>query len=354
MAVSTWSSRRPVGSAQLPEALRIALEGGSTGYYEGDDGAQYFTAEHVPETPLRLISTVAASNLFTPVQGPVNWLPWLVLAALAVTGMYLLRVLRTVSRTGTQLALATVELQRSNRELQDFAAIASHDLQEPLRKIQSFGDRLSATVGPNLDEDASDYLQRMQDAAARMQSLIQDLLAYSRLATRPEENRPVDLQAVVAEVLYDLEARVQATGAAVTVDELPTLSASPFQMRQLFQNLIANALKFQKPGTAPQVRITAERAGATDPARKRTNAKAWTIRVSDNGIGVDERYAEKIFAPFQRLHGRTEYEGTGMGLAICRRIVERHGGTINVESKPGEGTTFVITLPARKTRRAKS
>lgn len=228
-------------------------------------------------------------------------------------------------------------LAQSNRELQDFASVASHDLQEPLRKIQAFGDRLRARHGESLSPDGLDYLTRMQQAASRMQSLINDLLTFSRIANRSQPFTPVDLNVVAREVLSDLETRVARSGAQVQLGPLPTVAADPLQMRQLLQNLIGNALKFHRPDVAPLVRVGAAPAG---PER-------WAISVADNGIGFDEKYLDRIFTVFQRLHGREQFEGTGMGLAICRRIVERHGGALVAHSTPGEGATFVVTLPAR-------
>jgi PAS domain S-box-containing protein len=235
----------------------------------------------------------------------------------------------------------SAELERSNRELQDFATIASHDLQEPLRKIQAFGDRLRERSSRALDDESRDYLARMTGAADRMQSLINDLLEYSQVSLRPEPPQPVDIGRVVAEVVSDLDERIRTTGGTVLVEPMPTILAYPLQMRQLFQNLIANALKFHAPGVAPVVRISAERR----TGHKRSDLDSgWQIRVRDNGIGFDKKYAEKIFAPFQRLHGRQTFEGTGMGLAICRRITALHGGTLTAEVTPGMGATFVVGL----------
>jgi signal transduction histidine kinase len=227
------------------------------------------------------------------------------------------------------------ELERSNRELQDFAYVASHDLQEPLRKIQAFGDRLRSKYGGELAAEGRDYLDRIQNAAQRMSVLISDLLTFSRVKTKGQPFTPVDLNQVAREVLGDLEVRVQQSGGSVELDELPTVEADALQMRQLFQNLIGNALKFHGPEKPPVVRVHAE------PA---TNNHC-EISVEDNGIGFDEKYLDRIFTPFQRLHPRGEYEGTGMGLAVCRRIVERHGGEITARSAPGQGSKFIITLP---------
>ncbi len=229
------------------------------------------------------------------------------------------------------------ELKRSNEELERFASVASHDLQEPLRKIQAFGDRLQAKCGDVLSEQGRDYLERMQNAAARMRTLINDLLTFSRVTTRGQPFSPVDLAQVAREVLSDLEVRIGQTGARVDVGDLPTVDADSTQMRQLFQNLIGNALKFQLEGKTPHVQIRAVRRDAD---------AMWEITVQDNGIGFDAKHAERIFGIFQRLHGRGEYEGTGIGLAVCEKIIARHGGAIEARGVPGEGATFVVSLHA--------
>jgi signal transduction histidine kinase len=244
-------------------------------------------------------------------------------------------------RTAAELRRLATNLEASNRELQNFASVASHDLQEPLRKIQAFGSRLVSRLGDTLDAESSDYLSRMQNATVRMQALIDDLLALSRVSTQPRAVRQTSLTAVARDVVADLEARIEATGAEIQLDPLPTLPADPTQMRQLFQNLVGNALKFVRPGVVPRVRVWA------DAVPGEEGVPAWRIAVQDNGIGFEERYLDRIFTVFQRLQGRAAYEGTGIGLAICRRIVERHGGSITARSRPGEGSTFLVTLPAR-------
>ncbi|HET6568885.1 MAG TPA: CHASE3 domain-containing protein [Rhodothermales bacterium] len=238
-----------------------------------------------------------------------------------------------------QLTSANVELTRSNRELQDFAYVASHDLQEPLRKIMTFSSMLELEQGDHLDEAGRSYLERLSDSASRMSQLISDLLTFSRVTTRAQPFQPVDLNKVVHAVLSDLEIAASEHDAEIDVGELPTLGADEFQMRQLFQNLIGNALKFQMPGRKPVVKVSAEVSNDT------ALGPVVAITVSDNGIGFDEKYLDKIFTPFQRLHNRSQYAGTGIGLSICRRIVERHNGTITAHSKPDQGSTFVVTLP---------
>jgi two-component system, LuxR family, sensor kinase FixL len=241
------------------------------------------------------------------------------------------------------------ELSRSNAELEQFAYVASHDLQEPLRKIQAFGDRLKAKCDAVNLQEGRDYLERMQSAAARMQTLINDLLTFSRVISASQPFVPVDLNAVTKGVLSDLEVRIEQTKARVEVGELPFIEGDPLQMRQLLQNLIGNALKFQPPNAQPLIRIAGRilKSPFAGTPEEDPYAEQCELTIHDNGIGFDERYLDKIFAVFQRLHGRNEYEGTGVGLAVCRRITDRHGGTINAKSKPGEGATFIVTLPVR-------
>ena len=231
---------------------------------------------------------------------------------------------------------AEAELHRSNQELQDFAYVASHDLQEPLRKIQAFGDILENEYGQQLG-DGSEYLKRMHSAATRMSQLIEDLLMFSRVTSKPPAPKRVDLGEVVSEVISDLENRISQAKGSVEVGNLPKVMADPTHMRQLFQNLIANALKFHRDAVPPVVKITSEAPASKDGF--------CLITVEDNGIGFDEKYTDRIFGVFQRLHGRGSYEGTGIGLAVCRKIVERYGGTITAEGQAGKGSKFIIKLP---------
>lgn len=244
-------------------------------------------------------------------------------------------------------AFAT-QLQQSNQQLEQFASVASHDLQEPLRKIQAFGDRLQKHCGEALDDQGREYLARMQKAAARMRTLINDLLAFARLTTKAKPLTGVNLAQVAQEVVSDLEERIRETGGRVEVGNLPTVNADPTQMRQLLLNLISNGLKFHRPGEPPLVKVEGKILAAPDrpfPDYRR-GGPLCEITVQDNGIGFDEKYLDRIFEVFQRLHARGEYEGTGIGLAICRKIVERHGGCITAKSSPGQGATFIVTLPA--------
>ena len=255
---------------------------------------------------------------------------------------------RVRSRTA-ELSRYSEQLQASNRELQDFASVASHDLQEPLRKIQAFGDRLRVKCESTLSAEGLDYLSRMQNAAERMQVLIEDLLSFSRVTSKAQPFRPVDLAQVARDVVNDLETRIARSGGTVELGELPVIDADPLQMRQLLQNLIGNGLKFHKADVPPLVRVSAQLRDVS-AGGERVPAPRCEVTVSDNGIGFDQKYADRIFTIFQRLHGRTTYEGTGIGLAICRKIVERHGGTIVALSQPEQGATFVVDLPAQQPR----
>jgi signal transduction histidine kinase len=252
--------------------------------------------------------------------------------------LILLAIEDITERRFTELRLAEQhsELQRSNAALDEFASVASHDLQEPLRKILTFGERLIATAAPMLEGDARRHLERMLGAADRMRTLIDDLLTYSQIATRGQSFVPTNLSWIAREVISDLETAIADEGARVEVGELPVLDADPLQMRQLLQNLLGNAIKYRRKEEPPVVQINGARHGD----------RHWTITVADNGIGFNEQYAEKIFKMFERLHGRMEYAGSGIGLAICRKIVERHGGTIAAKGSPGQGATFTVTLPA--------
>ncbi len=245
-------------------------------------------------------------------------------------------------RVERKLRLTLDELARSNQELEQFAYVASHDLQEPLRKVRSFGDRLARRAAEGLDERSLDYLRRMQGASERMQALIDALLDYSRVSSRAKPFEQVRLEEVVEGVLSDLEIRREATGARIALGPLPEIAGDPSQLRQLFQNLIGNALKFHHPDRAPEIDIRAEAVPGTG-----TQGAGWRLTVRDNGIGFEAEQATRIFDPFHRLHGRSAYPGTGIGLAICAKIVQRHGGTIRASAAPGEGARFEFFLPAQ-------
>ncbi len=250
-------------------------------------------------------------------------------------------------RTEEQLRDYAAKLEGSNQELQNFAFIASHDLQEPLRKIETFAGRLTKKYQEALGEDGALYLDRMLDASGRMRVLIQDLLSYSRITTRAKPFEQVDLRAVMDDVVSDLAVRIEECAATVEAGELPEITGDATQLRQLLQNLVSNALKFQKPDVPPVVSVTATIVPTTtvEDGALKAMGDIVEIEVSDNGIGFDSKYVDKIFAVFQRLHGRGEYEGTGIGLATCRKIAERHHGIIEAQGIPDEGATFIVRLP---------
>ena len=236
-----------------------------------------------------------------------------------------------------QLRDSTIELERSNRELEEFAFVSSHDLQEPLRKIQAFSGLLVEEFGEKFEE-GRDYLERIQSSASRMSVLIDDLLTFSRVTTKPSVTKPVALSEVIEYTISDLQDRIKKEeGTVIVQPSLPTVMADETHMRQLFQNLISNALKFHSPDRKPIVEVTAKKEGDT-----------YRFWVKDNGIGIDKKYQDKVFAVFQRLNAKQAYEGTGIGLSVCKKIVERYGGTIEIESQLGVGTTFIISLPIEK------
>jgi len=243
-----------------------------------------------------------------------------------------------------ELHAAHEELKRSNEELAQFAYVASHDLQEPLRMVSSYTQLLGRRYGDRLDGDAREFMAFIVDGAARMKQLIEDLLAYSRVGTRGKDFRPMAADAALRRALFNLKSAVEEAGASVTYENLPQVVADELQLTQLFQNLIGNALKFRS-ASVPRIHVNAVQEG-----------DEWHFSVADNGIGIDPQYAERIFMVFQRLHSKTEYPGTGIGLAICKKVVERHGGRIWVTSgdggspTPGQGCTFHFTLPKERPR----
>lgn len=242
---------------------------------------------------------------------------------------------RELQSVSERLDAQTRELQRSNRELAQFAAVASHDLQEPLRMVTSYLGLIERRVADRLSEKEKTFLHFAVDGARRMQQMIADLLAYSRVGLRSADSTQVDLNAVLAQALANLEVARAEKGARIVSDELPSLPVDGSRFAQLFQNLVGNALKFTVPGRAPEVHVGCVR-----------REGEWLFSVRDNGIGIEEKDFERVFALFQRLHSRAEYPGTGIGLSLCQKIVEHYGGQIWPESEPGQGTTFYFTIPA--------
>ncbi len=239
--------------------------------------------------------------------------------------------------TAEELRKRSEELARSNLELQQFAYIASHDLQEPLRAISGFTELLERRYKGQIDERADKYIGFIVDGTKQMQQVIQDLLAYSRVQTKAHEFSLIDMNDSLNQALSNLQVSIRDKKAVINVDRLPDIFADGTQITLLFQNLIGNALKFQRPDTIPDIRISSRREGDW-----------WIFSVADNGIGIDPQYTERIFKIFQRLHAKGEYEGTGIGLAICKRIVERHGGEITLRSEPGAGSTFSFSIPTTR------
>ena len=244
--------------------------------------------------------------------------------------------LSELKRTKEELEQRSQDLARSNVDLQQFAYAASHDLKEPLRGVEGFTKLLARRYKGRLDENADEFIHFILEGVQRMQTLIKDLLAYSQIGTQGMQLQPMESESAVAQALSNLKTAIDEKGAVITHDALPKVTADPSQLGRLFQNLIGNAIKFRGEKT-PEVHVSAERKG-----------DHWLFSVRDNGIGIDRNSADRIFVIFQRLHKREEYEGTGIGLAICKRIVERHGGSIWVESEPGKGSTFYFTIPERQ------
>jgi signal transduction histidine kinase len=329
----------------------IASAGARTGVGETAPklgGGRVETNSGVDNTEWRVVLSQKETDLYA---GSNTGIQWLILIALTLAGVVAVFLLRrainqasAIAAANTELGVANrdlertnLELMRSNNELEQFASVASHDLQEPLRKVQTFGDQLERRFAEDLTDEARDYLRRMRNASARMSVLIDDLLRFSRVTTQAKPHVPVDLGRVAGDVVADLEALVTESEGRVEVGSLPVAQADPTQMRQLLQNLIANALKFRREDVPPVVRV--EAAQTAEPGMV-------AFSVTDNGIGFERTYEERIFRVFERLHPRDVYAGTGIGLALCRKIVERHGGSISADGRPGEGATFTVVLPA--------
>jgi signal transduction histidine kinase len=342
---SAVKGQRP-GDPVAEKGLVEALADGKQGVLGSGSDERFFASVPVSNSTWKVVLTAKVSDLYAGISTTVEWL---ILAALAIAGAFALVALyRTtqaavqvqeaydrLEETNDELGRSNLELQRSNAELEQFASVASHDLQEPLRKVQTFGDQLERRFGDDIPEEGLDYLRRMRRAAGRMSVLIEDLLRFSRVTTRAQPPEPVDLTRIAHEVASDLETAIAEAHADVRIGALPTLDADPSQMRQLLQNLIANAIKFGRPGIAPEVDL---RTVKSEPG-------TVSFEVVDNGIGIESEYLDRIFRVFERLHPRDVYEGTGIGLALCRKIAERHGGRIDVTSTPDQGSSFRVVLP---------
>jgi signal transduction histidine kinase len=360
------------GIKRLGSTLSGALVRRGGGRYNGDHVSGYVAAAPLTGANWRVLLSEPTAVLYPALAGSRSWILSAALAAFGLFGIVALVLLRRMligtarvveanqqlgelnatleARVAEGTAVAeqrAAELARSNSELEQFASVASHDLQEPLRKIRMYAQRLPQRAGDGLPADAVSDLTRMHDAAERMQRLIDDLLSFARVTSRHREFEPVDLSALAHEVVGDLEARVRELDAEVEIGQLPIVAADRGQIAQLLQNLVSNALKFHRPGIRPTVRIRAELVEGGQPRFRgeSVNGRRCLIAVEDNGIGFDPKYAERIFSAFERLHSRSDYEGTGIGLSIARKIAWRHGGELTATSTPGQGSTFTLTLP---------
>jgi len=258
---------------------------------------------------------------------------------------------RQLSIYNEQLQASNHALENSNHDLQQFASVASHDLQEPLRKIQIFSNLLSEKCATSLNEESSRYLKKIIDSASRMKMLIIDILNYSSLSSENKRFSRINLKALVNDVLQDFDLIIHEKQASVIVEELPDLAVNKEQIRQVFQNIISNALKFTRPGSTPEIRISCERiAEKSIESREQADGPYCKISIKDNGIGFDEQYTDHIFALFERLHPKDKYEGTGIGLSIAKKIIQKHNGLIHVKSELGSGSEFIIILPVSQER----
>jgi signal transduction histidine kinase len=371
IVAASGGAAKPGDRPNVPSLLSGLLTN-PQGTYRDGGVERYFASAPVQDSSWRVVLSEPTSQLYPALAGSLSWFLFAVLGAFALAGAASLLFFRRALQSGMKLAEANRELSavnatleervaertaaaedrarelaRSNEELEQFSSVASHDLQEPLRKIRMFGDRLREGLGDGLAEEPASDLARMQNAAERMQRLINDLLDFSRVTHRGKEFELVDLGQVTEEVIADLEARVVELNARVDVADLPVIEADRTQMRQLMQNLVGNALKFHREGEPPLIRIRGEVFAGQAPrfSGELTAGDRCVITVEDNGIGFDEKYADRVFAAFERLHSRSGYEGTGIGLSIARKIVWRHGGQITANGAPEQGATFTVTLP---------
>jgi signal transduction histidine kinase len=348
----------------------------TSGTYSQAGSERYFTSAPIAGASWRVVLSESTGQLYPALAGSRALLLFGVIAAFGIAALGSLFFFRRALIGEARLAAKNLELSmanstleqkvaerteaseerarqlaESNSELEQFASVASHDLQEPLRKIRMFGDRLMKRLSDDLPEEAASDARRIQDAAARMQRLIDDLLAFARVSSRDRQYEPVDLNQITAEVLDDLEARIAELGADVQVGPLPVIEGDAAQMRQLIQNLLSNALKFHRPEEPPRIRISSETSDRSAPRfdGELTMPARCAVVIEDNGIGFDPQYSDRIFSTFERLHSRADYDGTGIGLSIARKIAWRHRGDITAIGRPGHGATFTVTLPLNTT-----
>ncbi|MEN5073793.1 ATP-binding protein [Isoptericola cucumis] len=327
------ASVREASTGAHDHEIRVEVPDGTTGEVAGEIVALAADVEHMRRELVQQVAEVRQSHAETE-------------SARA-----------QVAAQARELARSNTELERSNRDLEQFAYVASHDLQEPLRKVASFTQLLQKRYGDRLDERADQYIEFAADGARRMQRLIQDLLSFSRVGRSGAPPQDVDLERVLAQVLHDLEERVLEAGARVTHDPLPVVRGEPALIAMLVTNVVGNGLKFRDPQREPHLHLSARWVGDAEADRAgggRDNLGnldgtegpgAWEISCTDNGIGIDPQYAERVFVIFQRLHPKEVYSGTGIGLALVKRVVEHHGGRVWLEPAPGGGTTVRWTLP---------
>lgn len=287
---------------------------------------QAMVANALTSKSIQEINTKVGTQTFL-----LEWVPILTEGYVNVYG----RDITERKKAEDKLARKAEELERSNQDLEDFAFIASHDLQEPLRKVILFGDRIKSFYPSGGDDRAKNYIDRLQKSMSKMQNFIHDLLQYSRVAQSSVPNKSIDLNEIISEVASDLQTQFDRTQGQLKIEPLPAIEGDEFLMAQLFQNLVSNALRYSREGVPPRIKISSRSNGEAD----------WDILVEDNGIGIDPQYFHKIFKPFERLHSSDQYGGNGIGLAICSKVVTRHGGKIRIESQPGKGSTFILTLP---------
>jgi signal transduction histidine kinase len=324
-----------------PPLLRELRSGGMSGTFDREGEERFYSARVLSMSRWRLVNTVGVDELYASAAGPSRWLPWLILAMTAIaflwTALLVRRLVSTTAalqRANRELGRSNAELARSNADLEQFAYVASHDLSEPLRTVAGFSQLLAKQYRGRLDDDADLYIEHMTAGVDRMQQLIDDLLMYSRVGRTPVGDEPVELDEVLEEVLHTIGPTLRERGARVDSGQLPVVCGERSQLAQVLQNLIVNAVKFTAPGVTPKIHVGAIRSG-----------RSWRIMVRDNGIGIEPKQREAVFKMFGRLHTADAYPGTGIGLALVKRIVERHGGRVWVDRAPGGGSVFSFTVP---------